>query len=134
MSKIRRVFHLLHLHGQIFEMVNDKSEEKRMTLYSLVCDEDDRVAKQAQNHLITDCGLKFGINKMSKVCTFTDMLGETVELYAVIVDVGNSVRKRVSIDNYTGKWTTPKSVASPESRTIEWISHLKVKNAWTILI
>ena len=132
MSKIRRVFHLLHLHGQVFELIKDQGEDKKMTLYSLVCDEKERVAKQAQNYLITDCGLKFGINKMSRVYVYTDMLGEKVELYSVIVDVGNSVRTRVSLDGYIGKWSTPKSVATPESRAIEWISNLKVKNAWTI--
>lgn len=131
-ATITRVFHLFHPTGHIFELIKD--DDKKMTLYSLNCNSGDRVARQVQNHLIVDCGLKFGINKMSKIKTFTDMIGNTVELYIVIVDSSNSVRTRVNVDGYVGKWVVAKSIThTPENRATEWISHLKVLNAWTIL-
>lgn len=134
MSKqIRRVFHIFHPAGHIFELIKDNGKEKKMTLYSLVCDQDERVAKQARNHIITDCNLKFGINKLSKICTFTDMIGDTVELYIVIADPANPIRTRSEIDDYVGKWSTARSITSTaENRAIEWVTKLKEKNAWTL--
>lgn len=135
-SKIRRVFHIFHPMCYIYELIKDTKDTdsgKKMTLYSLICDKDERVAKQARDYIIADCNLKFGINKLSKICTFTDMIGETVELYVLIADPANSIRIRSDIDDYVGKWSAMRSITgTPESRAIEWITKLKEKNAWNL--
>ena len=133
-TKIRRVFHIFHPMCYIYELIKDKSGGgKVMTLYSLVCDKEERVAKQAREHIITDCNFKFGINKLSKICTFKDIKGEEVELYILIADPANSVRGRTEIDDYIGKWSTIRSVTTtPEAKAVEWITKLKEKNAWNL--
>ncbi len=133
MSDVTRVFHIVHPSCYIYNLVSDN--DKKITLYSLVCDSKERIARQIQSFLIDDCNFKYGIRHVSKICTYTEDK-KNIELYFVLVDEGNSVRTRSAIDEYTGKWISHKNEIK-DSKMIEkdakkWIDKYKEHEMWTV--
>lgn len=133
MSQVTRVFHIVHPSCYIYNLVNN--DKKTITLYSLVCDDKERIARQIQSYVMDDCNFKYGIRHVSKIHTYKED-DKHIELYFVLVDEGNSVRTRSAIDEYTGKWVSHKNeIKEPtliEKDARKWIDLYKEKEMWTV--